>query len=168
MERSSRLSNYSDADEFFRCQELLPADPRNVITDMDLFAGHCVMYTLHDGLPNVTVYPLTSPEDFSSGADDRSPCAKSPAAEEGARAPLLEYGLRGNGRPIFDTPVVCSIEPGANAAFEAETLRFTVSSPVVTTCPLKSYFLFDAFSPGQMSTFLLSDLGAVIVRGLIT
>ncbi|GAQ83341.1 Prolyl oligopeptidase family protein [Klebsormidium nitens] len=141
-------------------KELLPADPRDVITDMDLFAGHCVMYTLRDGLPNVTVYPLTSPADspLTKPLEAGDPLARvrSPAAEDGAREILPEYNLFGNGRRVFDNPTVCSIEPGANAAFEAESLRFTVSSPVTP----------DTVFDYDMSYHTLTRVKQITVPGL--
>lgn len=113
------------------------------------------MHTLRGGLPNVTFYPLpetpktpepreaVEPQETSKGLE-RSNSSAAKAARE--------YRLSGNGRSVFDGPLVCSIEPGANGAFEAETFRFTVSSPVVHACCLAAGLSHNTLTSGIAGT----------------
>jgi hypothetical protein len=97
------------------------------------------MHTLRDGLPNITVYPLPETPKTPKPREAVEPQGVPKSRERNnvsAAEAALGYRLSGNGRSVFDGPLVCSIEPGANGAFEAETFRFAVSSPVVRACCL--------------------------------
>ncbi len=129
------------------------------IQEMDLFKDHCVLYEScpASGCPRLRVVPLPAPEGSCStpspfvvsppavggcaangggggdrsgaGGDGDSSSVRGSARDSGADAGRRRGVSDQAGPPAAAASSPCTLRPGVNSWFEAQTVRFSLSSP---------------------------------------